>query len=341
VVVAIKHPARPGRVGRTVTGKPLDEAPRPAADQPFAAGPGVELTPDGLQAVATRAGNVRYAGGVVAVVPETRVSGDLAGLGEDLVVEGNLLVTGDAQGPRRLAASGDVTVLGGLEAVTIEAGGRIVIHGGVRNRCELAAGEAVVARFMEQSQVSGARVVAVRQDLTHAQLAGVAELLVGGSLVGGHVQLHERLWAHTLGGPKQTPTRVAVVPAPAPPDPRPAIARERQDLSQTLAQVRIRLDEANRVVARRPRDAEAAKLVQQLAMLYRSLMSKDEDLARQAAEAGQTGLEPPRPEAEVVGGILPGVAILIGTSRLEAETAYPACLLTEGPDLIQVVPLAG
>ena len=344
-VVATKSPPRPGQPALTVTGKPLGEAeaaPGQATDVALVAGPGTALDPDGLTLRATAEGHVRRTGDAVTVVPARHLAGDLEGLGAPLHVEGDLVVTGHLIGPRAITATGDVVVLGGAESATIAAGGRIVVQGGVRHGCDMQAGEAVVARFVEGSRIHCTPLAVVAENLAHATLGEVAELVVGGSLVGGHVTLSGSLVADTLGGPLQTPTPVAIVLPPPPPDPRPALVRERHELDAKLAQVRIRIDEAQRVVARhgqRGKGAEAQVLLDQLKALYVGLAAQDKQLEERLMGLSEAKPVAAVPHAEVLGRVLPGVTLQLGGTQLRPDVEFPACVLREGLAGIDVIPL--
>lgn len=341
--VAVKVPAAPGRPGRTVTGKPLGAEPPPPRDLELVAGPGCELAPGGGALVATMAGNPSYEAGVVLVRPERRIDGDLTFALGDLCFDGNVLVTGDVEPGRRIEATGDVTVLGVVVGATIVAGRRVVVHRGVRHDARVEAGTDVFAQFIEGSTVRAGERVWVREDLTQAHVEMARQLYVGGCVVGGQVLVLERLEAGALGSAMAAPTRVAVVPPPPPPDPRPALVAERKELAATLAQVWIRVEEAQRVLARTgagQRAEEVTEMLEKLLELYRGLRAKDEALvARIAAYAGH---EPPvvRPSIHIRGGIHPGVTLQLGHAQLRADTEYPPSDLYEADGLVRLVPLA-
>lgn len=341
-VVATKVAGVPGRVGRTVTGKPLGEEPAEPRDVALLAGKGAELAPDGTQVVAAIVGNPRCVAGVVETVPELKIEGDLTPAIGNVDFDGNVLVMGDIEIQLEVRASGDITVLGGVEGASLVAGRRIVVHGGVRNGATLDARDAVLVRFVEGSKVRAAARLIARGDVTHCQVEDVGELIAGGSVVGGQIHVRERLEAWTLGGPLQTATRIGVVPPPPPPDPRPGILKERQELEAKLAQVRIRLDEAQRVAQRHANAAkgdEAREMVRQIAALYQSLAAQDEALRRRLAEAAFIVEPQSKPTAIVRGEIWPGATLQLGSAQLRVETPYPPCAVLEENGALQIVPL--
>lgn len=344
-VVAYKVRAVPGRAGRTVTGKPLGPEPAAPRDAELEAGAGCERreAPEGLQVVATAAGNPRLEDGVVVVRPEHRIDGDLDFALGDVTFDGNVLVTGDVEPGRTILATGDVTVLGVVVGAAITAGGRVVVHGGVRNEAVLRAGTDLIAQFVEGSRVQAGRTVFVREDLTHARVEEAWNLACGGSVVGGQVRVFERVEAQNLGTRLATPTRVEVVPPPPPADPRPALMKERQELATTIAQVRMRIEEAQRVVARqgdRQKGQEAAEMLEKLVELFQGLLAKERELEGRVATA--TALEPVsvRPTVNVREAIHPGVAVQLGQALLRIDAEYPASSLWEAGGSIQVSPLA-
>ncbi len=380
-VVAIKVRAVPGRAGRTVTGKPLAPATevartraRDAADDlvgeawelatvsgnprleigavlarpeprdaELRAGMGCEPAGDGLRMLATLAGNPSLEDGVVVVRPEHRVEGDLTFAVGDVAFDGNVLVMGDVEPGRTIEATGDVTVLGVVVGATITAGKRIVVHGGVRNNAALQAGTDVIAQFVEGSRVRSGRWVFVREELTHGHVEEAWRLACGGGVVGGQVHVFERVEARELGTRLATPTRVEVVPPPPPPDPRLALMKERQVLATTIAQVRIRVEEAQRVVARqgthRQKGQDAAEMLEKLLELHHGLKLKDKALEARITAA--TAQEPAalRATVKVREAIHAGVAIQIGPAVLRIEAEYPASSLWEADGSVQVAPL--
>ena len=343
-VVAEKVAAMPGRPGRSVTGKALGEAPPAPREAALRVGPGASRTPCGQRAIALIAGNASLEAGVVVVRPELRVGGDLDFAAGDVVFDGNVLVMGDVEPGRAIEATGDVTVLGVVVGARIVAGGRLVVHGGVRHEASLQAGSDVLAQFIETSTVRAGRRVLVREDLTQARVEAAWAVYVGGCRVGGQVQAYEHVEAREIGSQAAALTRVSVVPPPPPPDPRPALVRERQELGMTLAQVGIRVEEAQRVVARTgtacQKGLDAAEMLEKLTDLHRGLEANHQALTARIAEAAAHELPTVRPTLLARDRLHAGVVIQLGHGLLRAETEYPASALSEADGAVHVTPVA-
>ncbi len=143
-VIAELVDGMPGRPGCTVTGRAVEPSPR--AKPRLLAGPGARLDGDGRKAIAAIAGRPAVEGGgsgetVVRVLPVLVHEGDVNLATGNLDFRGDIVVTGDVTDTMKLAAGGNVRVLGSVSRAEVCAGGRIEVLGGVINST-LKAGEA-------------------------------------------------------------------------------------------------------------------------------------------------------------------------------------------------------
>ncbi len=264
------------------------------------------------------------------------IAGDLEPDGPAIDVPGDLVIEGHVERPAGINAGGDVHVLGGVQGTPVRAGGRIVVHGGVRQGAHLVAGQDVYARFVEHAAIEAGRDVVVREDLIRANVSA-PRARVGGSIVGGELALLEWLVAGTLGSELAVPTYVAVVPPPPPADDGRAIARARRELAEQGLRLEILLDEHRRL-AKDPRNDGARAMVVKLATLILHLRERDKALADQAA-AQPAPAPVARPYVRIHGELHPGVAVRLGAQHLRSATRVPGALLLEGASAVEIAPL--
>jgi uncharacterized protein (DUF342 family) len=128
-------PPSEGKKGQDITGQIL--MPQSGLDTPFASGlQGVELAPDDnslLQAAIT--GQPKLVPNGVIVEPTINLPRVDISTG-NMIFEGTINIKGDIKDGMKVQASGDVFVGGTVEAAEIEAGGNIVIKGGVIGHSE-------------------------------------------------------------------------------------------------------------------------------------------------------------------------------------------------------------
>ena len=125
VVVARKIPAQPGKAGMDVTGKTID--PPKTRDVELKAGPGVELSEDGREAIAKINGRPQLKGGIAAVVPMLTIDGDVDKNTGNVYFAGDILVTGNVLDAMKVRAGGSIQIMGNAAHCQIEAGGDISI----------------------------------------------------------------------------------------------------------------------------------------------------------------------------------------------------------------------
>ncbi|MCK9397305.1 MAG: FapA family protein [Methylobacter sp.] len=136
-----RTPPTEGKKGRDVTGQIL--MPQPGQDTPFASGlQGVELDPDteldpdnNSLLLAAIAGQPKLVPNGVIVEPTIDLPLVDISTG-NMSFDGTINIKGDVKEGMKICASGDVFVGGTVEAAEIEAGGNVVIKGGVIGHSE-------------------------------------------------------------------------------------------------------------------------------------------------------------------------------------------------------------
>lgn len=142
-----------GEPGRTV----LDGA-IPARDGKKAVlpkGRHTEISEDGLRLTASTAGHVEFSGRAFQVKPLLNIPGNVDFSTGDINFLGDVCVQGDICSGFTVRAIGNISVGGVVEACTVEAGGDLVVSGGVQgdNQAVIRAQRGIFAKFIENTCV--------------------------------------------------------------------------------------------------------------------------------------------------------------------------------------------
>ncbi|MGO4330447.1 DUF342 domain-containing protein [Cupriavidus sp. 2TAF22] len=222
-------PARQGTDGVDVFGKPV-AAPE-AADPPYADGlTGVAPDPaDPGVLLAAISGSPTLLPHGVSVSPVVDVEAVDMHSG-NVTFDGTLRVNGDIKTGMTVRVTGDVIVSGTIEAAHVEAGGDVVVKGGIIGRAEGAhqGGDgaaalasvrckgALHARFIESAVVEAGTDVTVESGIRQSDVAAGRSILAGspkggqGNITGGRIRAKAAVRTATLGASAGTATIVQV-----------------------------------------------------------------------------------------------------------------------------------
>jgi len=206
--VAEKIPAQPGEPGEDIFGHRLPA--KPGADRELRAGKNTRLTDDGMRLVAATDGGVSLVGSTVHVDPVCRIDGDVSLATGNIDFDGTVEVLGRVPGGFRIHATGDIVVAKTVEAAQLDAGGNIIVRGGVLGHgggTLVAAGD-IVVKFAENARLqAGGRVVA--ELVMHSHLIVEKQLVLGGrrgALIGGSSVIAGGVECKELGAVGETRT---------------------------------------------------------------------------------------------------------------------------------------
>lgn len=232
-VLMVKIPAEAGRDGRDILGRELPA--EPGADHPFAPLDNVELSRDGLAMLSTIDGMVMAVEpGKLKVLPIFEISGDVDYTTGNLEMAGTLIIKGWVRTGFTVKASGDIRVGGGVEAAVLEAGGNVLINGGVMgskilideeemagkprtttggdlvpDEGRIKAGGDLNAHFLEQTRVRAGGNVVVRDQIMRSTVAaaGIIQAVAGkGRIRGGATCALQGIEANEAGSEAGVPT---------------------------------------------------------------------------------------------------------------------------------------
>lgn len=222
-------PARQGTDGVDVFGKTV--AAVPAADPPFAQGlTGVApdpADPELLLAAISGSPVLSAQGASVSPVVDVEAVDMHSG---NVTFDGTLRVNGDIKTGMTVRVTGDVIVSGTIEAAHVEAGGNVVVKGGIIGKAEgthqsadNAATEARVrckgslhARFIESAVVEAGTEVKVESGIRQSDVAAGTSIVAGspkggqGNITGGRCRAQLAVRTAILGGAAGAATIVQV-----------------------------------------------------------------------------------------------------------------------------------
>lgn len=145
--------------------------------------------------------------------------------------DGTVNISGDVRAGMSVRATGDIHVGGTVEAAILEAGGNVVIQGGVIGHSEMhehpaearksmiarvRCGASFSARFVENASIEVGDSIMVDELVMQSELAAVNQILVGkpgsgrGRIIGGVAEATFLVQAATIGSPAGVKTRVIV-----------------------------------------------------------------------------------------------------------------------------------
>jgi uncharacterized protein (DUF342 family) len=129
-VLAVKHPAVPGQQGIDCLGKQTPVAA--VKDVQLKAGANTEITPDGMQLVASTGGYVYHQAGTICVGVTFVLKGDVDFTTGNLKYQGDITIAGGVTDGFTVEASGDIIVEGNVDAAeVISRNGSVTVKAGI------------------------------------------------------------------------------------------------------------------------------------------------------------------------------------------------------------------
>jgi len=212
-----RHPPTDGSPGLTLFGETIPATPGKAVM--FSAKlPGTAFAPDDpdlLQAAIT--GQPVVIRGGMMVEPVFKVDNVNTATG-NINFDGSVIIGGDVTTHMTVRASGDIQVGGVVDMATLEAGGSIVVKGGVmgdigRRSTEehhISCGACFNAAYAQQAKINAGDSIFIDDMAMQCELTAINHLLVGnrkrGHIIGGHVQATLSITAKVIGSPNRTRT---------------------------------------------------------------------------------------------------------------------------------------
>lgn len=281
-------PATAGEEGMDVMGQPV--LPDPGQDAPFAAklhGAEISAEDPNLLLATIHGMPVRLADGVNVEQVLTVENVDLHT--GNLDFDGTIHITGEVRPGMKVIASGDVTVKGLVDGAEIEAGGDVLVGGGIIGKSRVRAGGTLTAKFTEGSHLEAGDTIAIEDTVVQGELQAINQVLVGtkqtrrGRIMGGSVRAAMLVRAPVIGSPTSGVTNVLV-------GVNPALEAQYQQHLQAMEKKRKEEEELGKVIALlkkqpdRKEILEKAKLTWQHALQeWARLMVRKDELEKELA----------------------------------------------------------
>lgn len=225
-----KHPPTPGEAGENVLGQVLPPKPgKEAMFSPQLKGAMIDPEDPAFLIAETSGQPVEVSHGMIVEPTITLKTVDLSTGNIDF--DGTINITGDVQAGMSIRASGDIHVGGTVEAATLDAGGDVIIKGGIighgeihdhpdkkqkqgiaRIRCD----GSCSAHFIENASVETGDSILVANLVMQSELAAINQILVGkpgsatGRIIGGLTEATLLVQAASIGSASGVKTRVMV-----------------------------------------------------------------------------------------------------------------------------------
>ena len=324
-------PPQEGIPGRTVLGRVIPG--ETGKNYLLPRGKNTYITEDGLQLRAKIAGRVDEVNGSLEVNTYYHVVGDVDMSVGNIDFDGDVVIDGNVSSGFTIKSTGSIEVKGIVEASALEAGGDILILGGVRGggKGSLQAKDGVSARFAEYVTIQAGSIVSA-ESLLHSNVScfGAIEALSGrGSIIGGNICAGTYIAANYLG---TSSGRVTELEVGLSPQHRIRLA-ELEKTAETMKREAERLQSHLDDIQSSNTDTERAKKtrmenVRKLLQCKKMMQEAEEELEELKAnlEGSRGG------QVHVMHTAYPGVSITIGLARMtiNQQITYATFRQTEG-----------
>ncbi|MDP2169408.1 MAG: FapA family protein [Rhodocyclaceae bacterium] len=215
------HPPTLGTPGLSVLGEQIDA--KPGKEVKYAANlPGTSLDPDNpdLLRAAINGQPVIIRGGMM-VEPVFRINAVNTASG-NIDFDGSVVIKGDISAGMAVHVSGDIEIGGVVETATLEAGGSIVVKGGVmgglgRKTTEehhIRCAGCFNAAYAQQARIEAGDSIFIDDMAMQCELTAINHIQVGnkrrGHIIGGHVQATFSITAKVFGSPNRVRTTCTI-----------------------------------------------------------------------------------------------------------------------------------
>ncbi|WP_415036601.1 DUF342 domain-containing protein [Azonexus sp.] len=332
----LRHPPGEGEVGRNLLGAITPAIPgKTVMFASTLSGTAFDPENPNLLVAAITGQPVVVPGGMI-VEPVYKVAQVSMATG-NIEFDGSVVVTGDVCTGMKVRATGDIEVGGVVDMGTLEAGGNIVVKGGVlgalgrktSEECAVHCDGNFHAVYAQQAKVSAGDTIFIDDTAIQCELSAVNHVKVGGkkrgNIVGGSVQATYSIAAKVLGSPNRSLTRCYIGVNPNLLQEVQELAKVRDGLETQLLEVSKLLDFAAKNPGRMPPHmiekarVTAAQLSQQIAE-----KRAQQEVLQQQLELAQGA----RVVAEQL--LYDGVEVHFGAVRYKVAGEHAGCAVANG-----------
>ncbi len=202
-LLALKVPSVEGEDGFTVTGETIKVEKAKDINLKNYLGENVYLSEDGNKIFASCAGQPFFKNSMVHVKQVFVVEGDLNYTVGNINFNGTVIIRGNAEGPFKISAKGDVVIEGILGEVQVSSEGSLMVKGGIFGRSKgiVKVRRDLFAKFVNEARIFCEGKVLIEDYIMNSILVCNSDVFVGGRgiIVGGIVKARGNITAKELG----------------------------------------------------------------------------------------------------------------------------------------------
>lgn len=321
-ILARKTPAIPGKDGMTVTGKPVRAIP--GKDVKLSPGKNTRLSEDGLELVSNIDGQPVLLARV-SVEPIIIIDGDIDYKTGNVDFAGSVKVSGSVLSGFSVKATANIQIDGVVEDSYVEAGGDVLVRGGIRGRGNktVKAGGNVGALFIEQAAVEAGASIS-SQEVLHSDLVAGDQVSVTkgkGLIFGGRISATNLIHANTVGDDSGIRTELAVGFNPMQKATLDRLKEKRTKYEASLSEIEIGIDTLERYKSQgsstwQRHEETHEKLVE----ARRQLKDKLDELAFEIGVMEERMVRAEHAHIKIAETIYPNVVVRIGRLQFKNES---------------------
>lgn len=217
-MLASRVPPTEGSAGHDVLGNELQ--PRRGKDVRLLRGNNTVIDQEETAIYSVIDGCVNLQGNKIVVNPVFKVNGDIDYGTGNIDFVGNVVISGNIASGFKVKAGGDIEVGGFIEGAEVEAGGSVIVKGGIAGgtKGRVAAGQNIMARFVENSNLEAGADILIKDAIMQSNLKAGGSVRVSANraiIVGGLIQATHEVEGKTIGSQLATQTIIEVGVNPA------------------------------------------------------------------------------------------------------------------------------
>ncbi|MDB5084066.1 MAG: hypothetical protein JWN30_952 [Bacilli bacterium] len=214
-LLATKTPPTEGQSGISVTGGPVPA--RIGRDVRLPVGSGTQTNDEDTELIAMVDGRMVYTqkDNKLNVFALYELETDVDFSTGNIEFIGSVHIRGNVQTGFKVIAAGEIVIEGYIDAAYLEAGGNVVVRGGIQGRSKgyVRSGGSVTTRFIQNALVETHGDCIVQESIMHSRVTAAGSVAVKGRravIVGGVISAGSEVHTRVLGSPMATPTEVEV-----------------------------------------------------------------------------------------------------------------------------------
>lgn len=338
IVLARKTPAVPGQNGTTVSGKPI--VVKTVKDIKLRAGKNTRLSEDGLQVLSNADGQPVVNEKTITVEPILEIHGDIDFSVGNIDFAGSVKVFGSINSGFSVKATENVEVDGVAEDSYVEAGGDVLLKGGVqgRNKGIIKAGGNVRALFIQYGTIESDKDILVGEVL-HSNLSAGGKIFVvtgKGRICGGNVSAHTLIEAKVVGSESGARTELRV-------GFNPKEKKKLQEKQREKAETEERLSQVMKALHILGEQRLGANFTAEKETMYHRLIATSEEftqvidlLAEEINVLEETIERAQEPRIKVRHILYPNVHVTVKNLSFETKNEFQCTMLYEEEGQIQI-----